>query len=181
MRTTKEILEIMRPAGSLTDGFLLFLQHRVKPDFHVVEVGCFAGASSRMFSDHLKDGHLLCVDSWSEGYYNGQWNMKDIERTFDEFAKNAWNVTKIKMESTLAARNFEKNFFDMAYIDADHTYEGCKADILAWSPKVKPDGLVAGHDYSEAWPGVVRAVNEHFKAFAVFPDSTWCAEKKDMR
>lgn len=54
--------------------------------------------------------------------------------------------------------------FDFVFIDGDHTYEGVRADWLAWSPLVRPGGLVAFHD---TWPnrdrhepGVVRWVDE---------------------
>jgi predicted O-methyltransferase YrrM len=52
---------------------------------------------------------------------------------------------------------------DFVFIDADHSYEGCKADIEAWFPKVKPGGLLSGHDYDNPdFPefGVKRAVDE---------------------
>jgi hypothetical protein len=29
-------------------------------------------------------------------------------------------------------------------------------------PKIKPGGVIAGHDYHPEWPGVVKAVNEAF-------------------
>jgi hypothetical protein len=38
-----------------------------------------------------------------------------------------------------------------------------KADILAYLPKIKKGGIIAGHDYNnEDWDGVVRAVDEIF-------------------
>lgn len=53
---------------------------------------------------------------------------------------------------------------DFLFIDGDHTYEGVRADWLAWSPLVRPGGVVAFHD---TWPngdrhepGVVRWVDE---------------------
>ena len=33
------------------------------------------------------------------------------------------------------------------YIDARHDYCGCSEDIQNWWPKVKPGGIMAGHDY----------------------------------
>ena len=49
---------------------------------------------------------------------------------------------------------------DMVFIDAGHTYEACKADIEQYLPKATR--MIAGHDYSAAWPGVIQAVTEAF-------------------
>ena len=44
------------------------------------------------------------------------------------------------------------DFLDFVFIDADHTFEGCLADIRLWYPKVKRGGLVFGHDYDPKPP-----------------------------
>jgi beta-1,4-mannosyl-glycoprotein beta-1,4-N-acetylglucosaminyltransferase len=49
--------------------------------------------------------------------------------------------------------------FDMIFIDGDHTYEGCKSDILNTVDLLEPDGILCGHDYI-TWPGVKQAVDE---------------------
>lgn len=53
--------------------------------------------------------------------------------------------------------------FDVAFIDGDHTYQGVRADWLAYSPLVRSGGLVAFHDTwpngSRVEPGVVRWVD----------------------
>ena len=47
-----------------------------------------------------------------------------------------------------------------------HTYDAVLADLHAWAPKVKTDGLILGHDYAnhpvaqQMNFGVVEAVNE---------------------
>lgn len=49
---------------------------------------------------------------------------------------------------------------DFIYIDADHSYAAADRQIrLAW-PKVRRGGMLAGHDFHSAFPGVVRAVFE---------------------
>jgi predicted O-methyltransferase YrrM len=65
------------------------------------------------------------------------------------------------------ARVMDNAALDFVFIDAEHTYEALSADIAAWLPKLKPGGLLCGHDYSKpgersalGWPGVVRAVDE---------------------
>lgn len=62
--------------------------------------------------------------------------------------------------SVEAAAEFADNSLDVVWIDADHTYEGCKADIAAWWPKVRPGGFIGGDDW--AYPGVRMATIEAF-------------------
>ncbi len=71
------------------------------------------------------------------------------------------------------------------FIDADHTYEGCKADILAWAPKVKDGGWISGHDFRNpnypSW-GVEKAVGElvveNGYKLEVDDHYTWFCKKK---
>jgi cephalosporin hydroxylase len=52
---------------------------------------------------------------------------------------------------------------DVVFLDADHEYDGIKADIAHWGPMVKRGGILAGHDYLlPNHPGVVQAVDEAF-------------------
>jgi hypothetical protein len=48
----------------------------------------------------------------------------------------------------------------MAFIDGDHTYDGVKKDVLALSDMIVENGYLCFHDYSNTFPGVVRAVDE---------------------
>lgn len=49
---------------------------------------------------------------------------------------------------------------DVIFIDGDHTYEGCKADIDNWYPQMNPQGVMLFHDCDATSPGVVKAVHE---------------------
>jgi hypothetical protein len=57
----------------------------------------------------------------------------------------------------------------LAYVDADHSYEGCLRDLKAIWPKIKKGGVLAGHDYLNEAYGVRRAVQE-FAGFALESD-----------
>lgn len=46
------------------------------------------------------------------------------------------------------------------FIDGDHSYEGCKADIDSWYPHMAKDGVMLFHDCDASSPGVVKAVEE---------------------
>lgn len=62
--------------------------------------------------------------------------------------------SKLGMQSTFTGK------IDVIFIDGDHTYEGCKADIEAWYPYMKEDGVMMFHDCDDTSPGVVQAFDE---------------------
>ena len=37
---------------------------------------------------------------------------------------------------------------DLVFVDAAHDYRNCRADILAYWPKLKASGVMAGHDFT---------------------------------
>lgn len=50
--------------------------------------------------------------------------------------------------------------FDLVFVDGEHTYRGATEDLAIWSPRVRPGGVVAGHDYAAYYDGVSSAANE---------------------
>ncbi len=62
------------------------------------------------------------------------------------------------------AKRFDDEFFDLVFIDADHSEDAVRIDLRAWLPKVKTGGVISGHDYgSHNHPGVKTAVDAHFR------------------
>lgn len=53
---------------------------------------------------------------------------------------------------------------NVIFIDGDHTYEGCKADIDNWFPQMAEKGVMCFHDCDATSPGVVQAVREFASA-----------------
>ncbi len=66
----------------------------------------------------------------------------------------------VHAESTVGATFFADASIDYLFIDAGHMYEEVKADLKAWVRKVKPGGIVAGHDFNQT--PVAEAVQEAF-------------------
>jgi hypothetical protein len=84
----------------------------------------------------------------------------------------------IRTDSKIATSIFGKEYFDLVFIDADHSYDAVKQDIDLWFPLVKKKGLLTGHDYgSRRHQGVKFAVDEIFRdKVQVFDDLVWCVE-----
>lgn len=77
----------------------------------------------------------------------------------------------VEADSAEVAKQFKDNFVDLLIVDADHSYEAVKRDLVEWWPKVKEFGYVFLHDYDadgtefadkERYPGVKQAVKEFF-------------------
>ncbi len=128
-----------------------------------VEVGSLAGDSAEAFILSGNFNKFYCVDPWQNGYDPRDSNNNYAaasESKFDLMASNYPQIIKVKKTSMEALNDFEDASVDFVYIDAIHTYEGVCADIIGWSKKVKPGGILSGHDYDGGWPGVMKAVQE---------------------
>ncbi len=73
---------------------------------------------------------------------------------------------------------FPDGHFDWIYIDADHSYEGCRRDAEAAAPKVRPGGYLAFNDFAHIDPwlgryGVHRAATD-FALSSRWPMAFFC-------
>jgi hypothetical protein len=128
---------------------------------HFVEIGCWKGQSASFMAVEIHNSRKKikfdCVDHWSdgEGCPNPTW-MPTGKTLFDVFLSNTERVNHIispvRMRSTDAAKKYWENSLDFVFIDGDHSYKECKADILAWLPKMKNGSILAGHDYGWCTP-----------------------------
>jgi len=147
-----------------------------------VEVGCWKGKSSAYMAVEIinshKDIEFFCVDTW-QGSVEHE-GMKELPLLYDIFLENMLPVQEhyfpLKMTSLEAAKKFKDKSLDFVFIDASHEYEDVKNDILAWYPKVKEGGVIAGHDFYideyDWFPGVKKAVQEIIPSYST-SDKCW--------
>lgn len=130
----------------------------------VAEVGVNRGDFSAEILDATVPEALHLVDVWgSERFHDG---LYDGVRS--RFAREitAGQVHVHRRLSVDAASGFGDGTFDWVYIDTDHSYETTHDELRAYAAKVKPGGLIAGHDFvmgnwaSGVRYGVVEAVHE---------------------
>lgn len=66
-----------------------------------------------------------------------------------------------RLTSESAAQRFPPSTFDLIFIDGDHSYQAVKQDLQLWRDKLRPGGLLAGHDlFNLAFEGVLEALVE---------------------
>lgn len=150
----------------------------------MVEVGCYAGESTIFFLE--KAERIFCVDMWEpydEITADGLKHLdaSEAEASFDALSlANKGRIVKIKKHSARACGTVERQSVDAVYLDAGHDYSSVTYDIVLWLPKVKTGGILAGHDYGNAFhTGVKRSVDEAFgEPNMLFEDTSWMIIKK---
>jgi glycosyltransferase involved in cell wall biosynthesis len=145
-----------------------------------VEVGSWKGMSSAFLAVEIansnKDIDFYCVDTWEGSVEHEQYGI-DTSSLYDTFLNNMSPLQKyykaIRAQSLQAVKQFADKSLDFIFIDASHEYEDVKEDIIAWIPKLKEGGVIAGHDYiNDDFPGVKKAVHEVLSNIKVI-DTCW--------
>lgn len=139
----------------------------------VCEVGVQKGVNFAEMIRH-NPSIAVAVDSWIDdgviGRNEGRSSQTILDAVYEGFKKSVADkpfVSIYREYSFEAVKRFADDYFDLVYIDADHTYEGCFRDINDWYSKVKTGRFLLGDDYRESNYrvkfGVIEAVNEFAK------------------
>ena len=131
------------------------------------EIGVAAASYSLQMLQRVKPSRLYLVDRWALIKNPGAKSKKELQM-HNAMAKIAKYVADgvalpICAFSADAAKWVPRATLDWIYIDGDHKPDAVCADLKAWYGKVKPGGIIAGHDYKEGlgpYEGVNRALKE---------------------
>lgn len=130
----------------------------------VLEVGSYAGATAIAMAQ--AGAFVHCVDHFGgSDWLTTPAGEMDIEAALHRNAERCGVAEQIAVhrgDSVAMAAQFDDGAFDLVYLDAGHDFDDVMRDISAWRSKVRPGGILCGHDYSAAFPGVIRAVLEEF-------------------
>jgi hypothetical protein len=166
--------------------------------YNYAEVGVYKGHTLSVIGQQRNNATLFAIDPWKNVSTDDYKNTGDYiafesdekqQENYNECMANCWFLTsqqRLKVnrkQSELAYGDYHDNFFDMVFIDGDHSYQAVKNDIDLWYPKVKDGGYIGGHDYD--YPGldfgVKQAVDEfvtkHNLTLELDSDWTWFIKK----
>ena len=126
----------------------------------IIEIGTLFGGSTRIIALFKQpQTKLVTVDSF-------RWNPFGL--TCKQHGDLTRDILSDEVQnSNVQIRDVDKNEFyagysdgppGLVFLDANHSYESTKADLV-WARKVGA-ALVCGHDYSQKFPGVMKAVQE---------------------
>jgi hypothetical protein len=121
----------------------------------ILEVGIFKGEFMDYIINNCSPGSVDGVDIFegvmcsgnADGnnviYYSLDTSYKELSEKYSENK----NVKLIKSDSSSYLRSIENDYYDIIYIDGDHSYTGVKNDLSESFYKIKNGGYIMGHDY----------------------------------
>ena len=146
------------------------------------KVGAEVGVKEGRFISFLLENNnklnMYAIDPW-EHQPNGnenylEWDFNKIFNAYREKVKRYGSrVIELREYSYIAIETIPDKYLDFVFIDAQHDYDSCKRDINLFLPKVKLGGLISGHDYTNNFSGVIKAVDEIFNNVETGPNDVW--------
>lgn len=172
-------------AHNTTAGLFALCDDYVNKSTSMVEVGSFGGVSTEVFASRA--GEVYAVDEWTNCYGDTS-NIQKAQARFDLLLYRTNNVKKLRSNSVLAADMFNDGSLDLVYIDAAHDFDSVCGDIRVWLPKIKPDGVICGHDYFEhnedpGADGTRPAIDKMLGKYCIkhYCDTSWAVELCERR
>jgi hypothetical protein len=115
-----------------------------------VEIGVLGGEYSEVLLKANPELELIGVDPWTAYHTYHDWvrqSRLSHHRGVAMERLKGLNVSFMEQFSLDAVKEFPDNSLDFVYIDGNHELPYVMNDIIEWNKKVKPDGIVSGHDY----------------------------------
>lgn len=155
-----------------------------------MEVGAWQGRSAAFMAVEIvnsgKQIQFDIVDHWlgSEEHHNPgntfhEPRLQDSDWLYEQFLRNLnpviGSINPIRLESQIAAEQYEDNSLDFVFIDAAHDFDSVREDVGGWKSKVRSGGLLAGDDYLDdaVWSAISAELTGH--SIQVW-DSAWRVE-----
>ena len=181
-------MEIINDIQQSPRRFEWLAQNIQKNGFRVgAEIGVDQAVTTRYLLALCSQLHLYAVDNWARPtlmlvgttkYFHQDPHY--AEKIFDARTQAFKDrLTILRGLSWEMAARVPDNSLDFVFIDADHSYECVKRDILAWTPKLKQGRLMCGHDYD--FDGVNKAITELVPTYKYAGmDHVWYATKEEV-
>lgn len=128
------------------------------------ELGVANGDFSEAIFEINQPKKLHLVDIWQSERYNDKLYNNVCQKFASQITEGQCQIHR--KPSTEAVGDFPDQYFDWIYIDTTHSYALTKQELNLYARKLKPKGILAGHDYTMGnWRaqlryGVMEAVHE---------------------
>lgn len=161
----RQYAEPYAPPGELMHGEELCLRDLAKGASIAIDLGTSQGRSALILSlgadrvytvDLFEDVFNTSPDGDLALWHSRGHNRQVIQANLAKFG----NITSIHDSTVSAATKFADSSVCLVFVDASHTYQAVEADYNAWWSKLKKNGVMVFHDYSECHPDVVRFIDQ---------------------
>lgn len=152
-------------AGATRIDLLRDMRRKFGPGSRGAEIGVFEGGFSVEIQRILQPRDFHLVDLFhgmvASGNVNGQnLRMRDMATMPDILAAALPDATIHRIDSIAWMESMDPMSLDWVYLDTNHDYGQTLAELEAAWFVVRNGGIIAGHDFSSAFPGVQQAVRE---------------------
>lgn len=137
----------------------------------VVECGVGAGYSTfALLTGAAEAGHSLASYDVNPDVFDAALRTWQLE-THDPLLRS-WSF--VQKASEEAAADWAHGSVGLLFLDTCHFYAETARELAAWAPRMRPDGILCGHDYllhlDPVWKstGVKRAVDQFAAAHGRF-------------
>ena len=139
------------------------------PDAVVVEIGSYLGRSTAVLAGALAasgvDSTIVSVDPHrgAIGAIDSPFGLRIADDTYNGFRDNLSRLGLRGFVEILRLHSFEVNWdrpISLLYIDGAHDAVSVQQDLRRFSPWIVDGGLLACHDNSEGFPGVVAEIQQ---------------------
>jgi hypothetical protein len=136
----------------------------------VAEIGVNEGDFSEKILSVCQPSKLILIDVWASKRYHGGLFEKVKNRFASQMSQGKIEIMRDYSFGAIAA--CPDAYFDWVYLDTDHMYETTRRELELLRTKMKPGGIIAGHDYAMGnWNGGVRyGVMEAVREFCLTYD-----------
>jgi len=160
------------------------LAYTLPSNSNILEIGCFLGSTTCTLKEARQDSNLYCVDKWTNEKHNDYLIGYDRKTVYEniESDKNIWRQNTNHLDNIFMyhEKSLDVEFdndlkFDLIFLDGDHTYGNVIGELIKFSKLLKPNGILAGHDYGCApcTKAITKFATDNDLAVWTLLDSVW--------
>lgn len=133
------------------------------------EIGVRKGDFSLVILKKNPTIKFYAIDPWNLYARGVSGRRQDRYFEYTKEILSPYNATVIRKNSMEALSDIPDRSLDFIYIDAIHSFDNVMVDLIEWGKKVRPLGIVSGHDYSNLpGMGVIPAVEAYTRGHNIF-------------
>ena len=151
-------------------------------DSNILEIGCFLGSTTCTLKEALPNSILHCVDIWQDEKHSKYLLGKDRHFVNKEITSNKymWHQNTKHLQNIFTYQTSSLQYqsdikFDLIFLDGNHQYENVISELVKFKQYLKPNGILAGHDYGfePTSKAIIKFANNNNLAVWTKNDNVW--------